>query len=77
MKETHPGRIGVGCHTSNKADVLKSLEVSLGSCHRFQWNDNDKEHGSLNAFYSPYNSEDHYFKVHLHNGWPGKNNGEC
>lgn len=72
MKEPHPGavsRMGVGCHTSNKVIcTLKSQEVSQGSCHRFQWNDNYKVDGSFNACCDLYNSKDHYFNVNLHNG---------
>lgn len=56
---------------------MLSQEVSQGSCHRFQWNDNYKVDGSFNACYDLYNSEDHYFKVNLHNGWPSKNNSKC
>lgn len=80
MKESHPGevsRIGIGCHTTNKAICMLSQEVSQGSCHRFQRNDNYKVDGSFNACYDLYNSEDHYFKVNLHNGWPSKNNSKC
>lgn len=81
MKEPHPvevSRVGVGCHTSYKAiRMLKSQEVSQRSCHRFQWHDNDQVDGSLNACDDLYNSEDHFFKVNLHNGWPSKNNREC
>lgn len=49
----------------------------MGSSHRFQWNDNYQVDGSFNDCYDLYNSEDHDFKVNLHNGWPSKNNGEC
>lgn len=64
---------GVGCHTGNKVIfMLKSQEVSQGSCHRLQWNDNYKVDGSFNACCDLYNSEDHYFNVNLHNDWPSE-----